>query len=126
MMKQDLDLIREILLLLEKHDDGTGHSIEASNFDDFRNLAKANILYGHLKILKERGFLEENSSYGSGGYFQISINRLTAIGHDYLESVRDPKIWRETKEGLAKVGGSTTLALVQALAVSVAHKVLGL
>jgi len=125
-MKQDLDLIREILLFVEEHDDGTGNAIRSSNFDQFCNLAEANILYGHLKILKERGFVEENSAYGSGGSFQISIQRLTALGHDYLESIRDPKIWKETKEGLAKVGGSTTLAVVQALAVSVAHKMLGL
>lgn len=30
---------------------------------------------------------------------------LTDKGHDYLDSIRDPEIWKQTKAGAAKVGG---------------------
>ncbi len=31
--------------------------------------------------------------------------RLTWDGHDFLDSIRDPVIWQETKEGVKKAGG---------------------
>ncbi len=40
-------------------------------------------------------------------------------GNDYLDSVRDPKVWRQAKGLLEKVGGSATLAFVKELAVKV-------
>jgi hypothetical protein len=33
--------------------------------------------------------------------------RLTAAGHDYLDTIRDPEIWRQTKEGARAAGGFT-------------------
>jgi hypothetical protein len=37
---------------------------------------------------------------------EIAIfRRLTWFGHDFLDSVRDPAIWKATKEGAAKIGG---------------------
>ena len=50
---------------------------------------------------------------------QYSVERMTSSGHDYLDSVRDPKIWQDIKNGLAKAGGSASLAIVQATAVAV-------
>ena len=57
---------------------------------------------------------------------KINPTRITMLGHDYLASIRDPKIWNNTKKHLKKVGGSTTLAVVQAVAVAQVKTVLGL
>jgi Hypothetical protein (DUF2513) len=34
----------------------------------------------------------------------IMFTRLSWEGHDYLDAVRDPKIWKMTKEATDKVG----------------------
>ena len=47
------------------------------------------------------------------------VKRITMAGNDYLDSVRDPKVWRQAKGLLEKVGGSATLAFVKELAVKV-------
>jgi hypothetical protein len=40
----------------------------------------------------------------SGHY---AIKRLTWEGHDFLDSIRDPKIWEKTKKGVEGAGGFT-------------------
>jgi hypothetical protein len=35
----------------------------------------------------------------------MAAKRLTWSGHEFLDNVRDPEIWRRTKEGADKVGG---------------------
>jgi hypothetical protein len=40
----------------------------------------------------------------SGHY---AIKRLTWEGHDFLNSIRDPKIWEKTKKGVEGAGGFT-------------------
>ena len=45
----------------------------------------------------------------------IMFRRLTWAGHDYLDAVRDPKIWHKTKEATDKVG-SWTFEIVKELA----------
>jgi len=35
------------------------------------------------------------------------FRRLTMEGHDFLDTVRDPEIWRRTKQGATKAGGWT-------------------
>jgi Hypothetical protein (DUF2513) len=35
------------------------------------------------------------------------INGLTWAGHDFLDSIRDPKIWEKTKKGAEAAGGFT-------------------
>ena len=40
---------------------------------------------------------------------------LTWAGHDFVDAIRDPQIWNETRKGL-EYAGSFTLDLVKALA----------
>ena len=54
----------------------------------------------------------------------IPIAGLTWRGHDFLDSVRDPEIWRKTKEGATKAGGFT-LDLLMDLAKAIIKAKLG-
>ena len=45
------------------------------------------------------------------------FRRLTWAGHDYLDAVRDPKVWQKTKDATEKVG-SWTFEIVKELAKS--------
>ena len=45
-----------------------------------------------------------------------AIIRVTNSGYDYLDTVRDPKVWSQTKSVLEKVGGSAALEVVKDIA----------
>jgi Hypothetical protein (DUF2513) len=47
------------------------------------------------------------------------ILRMTNSGHDYLDSVRDTKVWNKTKSLLEKVGGSAASEVVKDVAAKV-------
>jgi hypothetical protein len=40
------------------------------------------------------------------GCYDWRAKRLTFQGHEFLDTVRDPEIWRRTKEGASKIGGA--------------------
>lgn len=76
---------------------------------------EADILEYHLDLLSEAGLAEFIEL--SGGYWQVE--RLTWKGHEFIDSIRDPEIWRQTKVGASKVG-SFTLKTIADVAVSLA------
>ncbi|WP_126941637.1 DUF2513 domain-containing protein, partial [Xanthomonas sp. BRIP62409] len=39
--------------------------------------------------------------------------RITSDGHDFLDSVRDPEIWRKTKSGAGQLGSWTVRMLAE-------------
>lgn len=114
-MKQNLDLIRSILLHIEEVTDI--HN-DLKDFGELIDVYSEKDIFGHVELLLERGLVKGNLSFGSGGYVAWNVQRLTHLGHDYLNTVRDPKIWRDTKAGLANVGGSVSLSIVQATAMA--------
>jgi hypothetical protein len=46
---------------------------------------------------------------------QFVARKLTWAGHDFLDSVRDPKIWRTTK-GRVKAAGGFTIEILATVA----------
>jgi Hypothetical protein (DUF2513) len=54
----------------------------------------------NLALMRERGLIDVASQTNEGLWFK----RLTWEGHDYLDAVRDPVIWKKTKAALEKVG----------------------
>ena len=54
------------------------------------------------------------------------VSRLTWEGHEYLDSVRDPKVWAKVTGKLKEVGGTASIDIVKALAIGFAKEKLGL
>jgi hypothetical protein len=112
-MRRDLGLIRELLLKLESlsgphawymiHLTDPAVQIEGRTPDEIEY---------HLQMLVEHGFIEEPRSGPMEG---IMFKKLTWEGHDYLDAVRDPKVWGKTKEATERVG-SWTFEIVKELA----------
>ena len=105
-MKRDMDLVRELLLRLEAlpirrggivHIPATADEISVPGHD------VAEIEY-HLSQLVKAGFIDEGGLRPSEG---IGFRSLTWEGHDFLDSVRDPKVWAKTKSGALAAGGFT-------------------
>jgi hypothetical protein len=114
-MRRDLGLIRELLLKLEPLSDPHAWQTIAANDPRIQveGYTPDEIEY-HLQLLVEQGFIDQPRSAPMEG---IIFRRLTWAGHDYLDAVRDPKIWRKTKEAADKVG-SWTFETVKELAKS--------
>lgn len=109
-MKRDMDIIRDILLRIE----GGQKAFEPISSEIATRLGitletplsrdEAERLRGHLELLKRAGFIEIDAVSGPGIYY---IGAITWAGHDFIDSVRDPKIWEKTKSGAEAAGGFT-------------------
>jgi len=107
-MRRDLDLIRRILLAFE---DEKPESLTGEN--------KELVCY-HIQLLLDaeyvQGMVIWDRETKPQGYV---VQRVTMSGYDYLDSVRDPKVWKETKSLVEKVGGSAALEFVKEMAAKV-------
>lgn len=104
-MKRDLDLIRTLLLRLEDTEVPAGHSTPLGpNELQIDGYSGEKIAY-HIQLLKSAGFVRELRSkplrYG------LNYSGLSWDGHEFLDSVRDDAIWRNTRTAVNAVGGFT-------------------
>ncbi len=107
-MKRNMDLIHTLLLAIEKNHDGSGRLV------GIETNGKSPEVVEHLFMLKESGFIEgQDASHMSGRDFLVQ--RMTWNGHDFLDSIRDPEIWKRTMEG-AEAAKGFSIDLLKALA----------
>jgi hypothetical protein len=107
-MKRDMDLIRELLLKLEAIEVSPGEINEeiplevvaVSGFTD-KQLAH------HLRMLADGGFIDTGTKEMPVSTWTFRFRKITWKGHDFLDSVRDQKIWEKTKKGAEATGGFT-------------------
>lgn len=92
-MKRDMDLIRSLLLEIEKGQ--KSFDFKSRDQDD-------GFLRFTFDLMKGAEFIEANV-YTNGA----SVRQLKWKGCDFLDSVRDPKIWQKTKDGAHAAGGFT-------------------
>jgi hypothetical protein len=101
-MERDMDLVRELLLKLEAEPlDGNLWSLDVDGFGITDHPYDA-IAY-HMVLLIDAGFLDGQREQ-SGGFV---ARKLTWAGHDFLDSVRDPRVWGITKDRVKAAGGFT-------------------
>lgn len=58
----------------------------------------------HINYCMEANLLSSDSPYNA---YQIVIQDLTPKGHEFLENIRDNKIWSGVKDVAAKVGSKS-------------------
>lgn len=111
-MKRNIDLVRKILLEIEKKEKPEGWlNIEFSDFSD------AEISY-HVKILTEAGFIESRNHTTKDGFNWVPVN-LTWEGHEFLDASRNENIWQKTKKIIGENAGSTSFAILKELLIKV-------
>lgn len=103
-MKRDMDLVRDILLQVdastERLDMGALLSEGADDEGD-----EGQVLAYHLQMLiQQAGLLKGVDAGVLEGPYWIDL-QLTWAGHEYLDQVRDPEIWKQAKAGAKKAGG---------------------
>ena len=103
-MKRDMDVVRDILLGIEQNDDLNGTAWY--QFNDPQELGVVDCTYEEfaytMKLLADAHFLQAQADMR-----MPLVAGLTWQGHEFLDTVRDPEIWRQTKEragAVASVG----------------------
>jgi hypothetical protein len=108
-MKRDMNLIRELLLKIEALD--IPRSVTTALSPHNPALAvdgfTADDIGHHLRMLVSARFIETPNDKPFAGDGSVIFRQISWEGHDFLDSVRDPKIWGETKKGAEAAGGFT-------------------
>ena len=84
-----METIRSLLLWMEEQDTDMFVYFELPPMPDDETTR------GHMQMLISGGFVEVSNKHTLW---------MSWAGHEFLDKVRDPEIWRQTKAGAAKVG----------------------
>ncbi|MGR6904784.1 DUF2513 domain-containing protein [Lysinibacillus sp. G01H] len=106
-MKRDLNLVRELLLLIESNDDKK-ELVIPENWD-------REVVAYHLEILDQAGYVKNSTRWADNKPFWLMAS-MTWDGHEFLDSVKNNGIWNKTKEGILNKGlelGSVPLDVVK-------------
>lgn len=125
-MKRDLDLIRKILLAVE--DTPYGELVYVEDLiEKFNNLYDFSTISYQIGLLEDTYFIECDRIPRMGSMVDgFIIYRLTSNGHNYLDSIRDDEIYKETKNKFGKFLSSATLETISSVASSVILAKLGI
>ncbi len=98
-MKRDMELIRLILLEIEKAPDAS--SIADLPVDGYTT----SVVAYHCKLLYEAGFVSDyDDLFAEGELCDFSVGGLTWEGYDYLDCIRDDSLWGKTKDTIKDKG----------------------
>ena len=108
-MKRDMDVVRDVLLAFEASEESVDRidDLPITGYDK-------SVIWHHAVILADKGYLVDmhREARMSGDDYVLLVYegaeyRLSWDGYEYLDAVRDPKVWAMTKEGAQKVGSSS-------------------
>lgn len=114
-MKRNMDLIRALLLKVESgHSQLSIHEVEdLATVDD---IASKTVHY-HMNLLVDADFIDASATHRGTWY----IKSMTWAGHDFLDTVRDPEIWKRTKD-VAKEAKGFSVELLRDIAKGLVKK----
>ena len=115
-MKRDMDLVREILLTIEK-DEGSGHIRPRTP-----GYSAQEITY-HIEIMKEAGLVEAEIIRSSKQSSYI-LKRLTWQGHEFLDAARDETLWKKAKEKVLEKTSGLSIDLLKAVLLNLGKQAL--
>ncbi|EMC06742.1 DUF2513 domain-containing protein [Streptococcus mutans] len=104
-MKFQPEVVRDILLDIEELHQYP-NPFTFSTPEKFNRAKKYDIdtIAYHCNLLEEAKFLKWDPIYGNNELQNGIINGITYNGHQFLDSIRSPKVWRETKARTEKLG----------------------
>ena len=124
-MKFEPELVRDILLDIEELHQYPEHFTfhENSQFNRARKY-ETNVIVYHCILLSEAGLIKWTPKFDGTNYLYIAfVKGMTYEGHQFLETVRSPKVWKETKSVAEKVGGFSLNFLSQTASQIIANLV---
>ena len=131
MMKLNPDCIRAVMLEIEKShkyylDERGDVTTDPLNLESIHesipNYSKEEIYYS-LFNLEQAGHIDLTTRWSGGSVYTCHVNYMTFSGHEFLNSIRDPKHWSVVKRGLNAVG-NFSLATISAVSEGIANAVI--
>ncbi|NVO88913.1 DUF2513 domain-containing protein [Lactobacillus rhamnosus] len=124
-MELDYDQVREFLMAIEDSDNIHGLDQQGgSKFAEENDMSRDQLAYMVMK-LKEGNLITGSVKWASNEPYWINPGNLTYSGHEYLNNIRDSKVWEGVKTATSKVG-SVSLSILVELAKQEMKKRLGL
>ena len=111
-MNLNHDCIRSILLTLESYP--YNYECEINQlYSDVSEFSKEDIQYCAYK-LHEIGYIDAHvSDFDGPSQHVFRIYDITFSGHEFLNSIRAPELWKKTKSVASKIGATSISAITQ-------------
>ena len=114
-MKLNYDCVRSVLLAVEKAEmiDENLSLTPLKVFELFDGLPeyKDNEILYTVEKLKEAGYINATIQFAAGHFIDGTVSSITYSGHEYLDNIREPEVWRKIK-AMLKNAGAITLPLI--------------
>lgn len=95
-VKRDFDLIRRILIDVEKM--SPGDILDRCEYPEYDH----GMISEHVRLLLDADFVQGRLTESYGGGSSYSVSGLTLKGHDFLDAAKDKTIWERAKEAVLK------------------------
>lgn len=117
-MKRDFELIRELLLYIERVFNGTPMLIE--NFYGYPN---AKVKY-HCQLLIDKKLILGEVKSDLLGRATCLCNGLSWEGQDYLANIKNDDVWNQVKKTAMEKGVDLTIEIISTIAAKYTKKLL--
>lgn len=105
-----MDLIRKILLEIEKSDDIINP--KEINIEGF---TRQEISY-HIELLHDAGFIEGIDLNSKDGYLWFA-KKLTWEGHEFLDAIKNENVWNKIKQKSSNELSTFPLKVISSVAI---------
>lgn len=115
-MKRDMDLVRQLLIATEN----AAGPFDAASLALGPDAPSAEEIVYHVRLLEAHGLVDAAVRRDITGGYSCTVHGLTWDGCDYLDAVRDGRVWERTKRVVSETVGSTTMDVIKEAAKAVA------
>jgi len=115
-MKRDFELFKLILRTVEGEEPKP----------DLSSYTREQRLYNIVLMEETRLLVAQLLRSGSGEVVDARVERLTNLGHDFLDASRSDTVWAKFKQAVVKVGGSVSIPVAVELLKQLVKTELGL
>lgn len=123
--------VRLVMLAVEKlssvDNSGIPKRISMNNLlalPELNHLDKDNLVY-ILRKLQEANYVIGEFKFSGGGLYIATVTELTFSGHQFLDTIRNNKIFDEVMEKIDEFGSGVTLEIIKLLATKILKEKLG-
>lgn len=127
-MKLNHECVRSLLIYLEENletkGNGLPEGLKLGHITDEEGLSEyseEDIYYAASKLVESKFIIPANKEVAPK---VMIIKEISWFGHDYLDSIRDSKVWTEVKEK-TKSFSSVAFEVVKSVAVEVTKQMIG-
>lgn len=117
-MKLNYDCARSVLLTVEKsktidEELNLNPLTLETIFEQFPKYEDNELLYT-IEKLKEAGYINAALQFAAGHFIDGAVSSITYSGHEYLDNICEPEVWRKVKAMLKNAGAITLPFISQA------------